>query len=622
MNKFYVGLAALAMGGVTFAQNATQLELRTVNIGDVATESKNIPLNTAIGNEKVGGVVAWSDDFSTGGVWTINNQGEPSPFGWEIHTGNASSWFYTAGINSTSGGEYAELYNGDPTTGSPAPVNQTFTMETTASIDVMAAVGTDQVSLQFEQYGARFQDLQEVYVSTDGSTWIKVGDNDDIPNLTINGGSSYPDPMLRTYNIASAISGGASTVWIRFQWMPDVQNITYGWFIDDVAIVTNDDNNLTMDNSMFGVGAFQFPYYITPIDQIAEISFSANVSNNGAVAQPNTRLEVTANSTVFSSASASLAVLASDSLVTTTGFTPPASIASYTADFNVVSDSTESSPSDNTASYDFEVSQDIYARDQAGMSGANTDGSIVNWSGASGQAFKIGNIFEMIAADEFGAIDVVLSSGTYHTNSPVVFAEVYRYDTVAATYNFLETTEELTISSTAQMGTVLTLPLYSKVAVVPGDDILVVACHYGGDASGSDDIAIASSGDAPDNSVIGYDASNSLVGLAGPVNVCVRFNHYPEWGIEEPTIGMTLGQNMPNPFTSTSTIRYELDNASELTFEIVDMTGKTVKVMDLGNRAAGEHTITIDGSELATGVYYYSLISGEYRVTNKMVIQK
>ena len=39
-------------------------------------------------------------------------------------------------------------------------------MTTTDPIDVIA--GTNQVTLEFEQYGARFNDLQQILISTDG----------------------------------------------------------------------------------------------------------------------------------------------------------------------------------------------------------------------------------------------------------------------------------------------------------------------------------------------------------------------------------------------------------------------------------------------------------------------
>ena len=620
MKKFYVSLAAIAFSGLAIGQGAQKAELRTAQEGTFATDSKNIPTQNAIINQKSGGVVAWSSDFSNAGDWTIDNAGEPAPFGWEIHSGAPNSWFYSTGITSTSGGEYAELYNGDPTTNNPAPVSQTFTMTTTNAIDVQTLAGTDQVSVTFEQYGARFQDLQELYVSTDGTTFQKVADNDDIPNLTSGGGSSYANPMLRSFNIAPFIAGNASTVYLRFSWSPDVQNITYGWMIDDVQIVTNPDYDNTMTAYGMGMGTFQFPYYMISTAQASPISFWGEVTNNGALDQPGTQLDVTVGGSTYSSAAATLPVNGSDSLVTATQFTPAAAVASFTANFEMVATNTDENTADNTGSIDFEVTDHVYGRDLAG-NGSNVEGSVTNWANAGGDAFKIGNIFEIMADETFKGIDVILASGNYTANSPVLFAEVYKYD--GTDYIFLEQTIELPITSASQQNTVLTLPLYSPIDVQAGDDILVVAAHYGGDASGSDDIAVAYSGDAPENSVVGYDGSNSLVGLAGPVNICVRLNGDPTIGINElPEVGLTLGQNMPNPFNSNSIINFELDNASDIRFEFVDISGKVVKSVDLGTLSAGNHQLDVDASEFSTGVYYYSMISGEYRLTEKMIVQK
>ena len=53
-----------------------------------------------------------------------------------------------------------------------------------------------------------------------------------------------------------------------------------------------------------------------------------------------------------------------------------------------------------------------------------------------------------------------------------------------------------------------------------------------------------------------------------------------------------------------------------------DMTGKVVKTMDLGTLTNGTHTVQVDASEFASGVYYYSLVSEGNRITSKMVVQK
>jgi hypothetical protein len=58
-------------------------------------------------------------------------------------------------------------------------------------------------SLTFRQYGARFNDLQEIQMSTDGTTWITIGDNLDKPVLSAAGGSAYPNADTKTINLGN-----------------------------------------------------------------------------------------------------------------------------------------------------------------------------------------------------------------------------------------------------------------------------------------------------------------------------------------------------------------------------------------------------------------------------------
>ncbi|MDR9447269.1 MAG: T9SS type A sorting domain-containing protein [Balneolaceae bacterium] len=68
-----------------------------------------------------------------------------------------------------------------------------------------------------------------------------------------------------------------------------------------------------------------------------------------------------------------------------------------------------------------------------------------------------------------------------------------------------------------------------------------------------------------------------------------------------------LRQNYPNPFNPTTTIRYALPQASQVTLEVFDMVGRRVATLAEGPQAAGYHTATFDGRSLASGVYIYRL---------------
>ncbi len=93
-------------------------------------------------------------------------------------------------------------------------------------------------------------------------------------------------------------------------------------------------------------------------------------------------------------------------------------------------------------------------------------------------------------------------------------------------------------------------------------------------------------------------------------------------GIDETKLGnVSLGQNYPNPFTKSTTIDYSLTSPSNISLEVYDITGRQIMVMNEGLKATGNHKITVDGSSLNTGVYYYTLIADDTRLTKRMVIE-
>lgn len=69
--------------------------------------------------------------------------------------------------------------------------------------------------------------------------------------------------------------------------------------------------------------------------------------------------------------------------------------------------------------------------------------------------------------------------------------------------------------------------------------------------------------------------------------------------------------NYPNPFNSSTAIRYQIADDSNVRLSIYNLLGE--KVTDLVNekQPAGEHEMTWDASEYSSGVYFYRLAAGE-----------
>lgn len=92
--------------------------------------------------------------------------------------------------------------------------------------------------------------------------------------------------------------------------------------------------------------------------------------------------------------------------------------------------------------------------------------------------------------------------------------------------------------------------------------------------------------------------------------------------VESLPTDITLQQNYPNPFNPTTVIEYSLDTAAPVTLAIYDVTGQQVKVLESSQQNAGLHRITVDGADMAAGMYFYKLTAGNTSKIKKMVLIK
>jgi len=81
-----------------------------------------------------------------------------------------------------------------------------------------------------------------------------------------------------------------------------------------------------------------------------------------------------------------------------------------------------------------------------------------------------------------------------------------------------------------------------------------------------------------------------------------------------------LMQNEPNPFKQSTAISFNLATAGKASLTIRDVAGKVIRTVN-GEYAAGMNTISIEKSDINTvGVLYYTIESGDFSDTKKMII--
>ena len=83
-----------------------------------------------------------------------------------------------------------------------------------------------------------------------------------------------------------------------------------------------------------------------------------------------------------------------------------------------------------------------------------------------------------------------------------------------------------------------------------------------------------------------------------------------------------LQNNYPNPFNPSTNISFILSQKEFVTLKVFDMLGEKVATLIEDEKREGKHNIIFDGSNLASGIYYYQLITGSLSKTRKMILNK
>lgn len=84
-----------------------------------------------------------------------------------------------------------------------------------------------------------------------------------------------------------------------------------------------------------------------------------------------------------------------------------------------------------------------------------------------------------------------------------------------------------------------------------------------------------------------------------------------------------LGQNYPNPFNPATKINFSIRASSKVTLKVFDAIGKEVSVLVDEYKNAGNYTVDFTaGSDLNSGIYFYTMTAGEFTMTKKFILLK
>jgi len=94
--------------------------------------------------------------------------------------------------------------------------------------------------------------------------------------------------------------------------------------------------------------------------------------------------------------------------------------------------------------------------------------------------------------------------------------------------------------------------------------------------------------------------------------------------------GFELMQNYPNPFNPATKIRFTVPSviangakqSQMVTLKVYDVLGNEVEILVNENKEAGNYEVNFNATGLSSGIYFYTLRSGNFIETKKMILLK
>jgi hypothetical protein len=110
--------------------------------------------------------------------------------------------------------------------------------------------------------------------------------------------------------------------------------------------------------------------------------------------------------------------------------------------------------------------------------------------------------------------------------------------------------------------------------------------------------------------------------MAGAVRVMVPTDVNDDNGNAGLPGSFALNQNYPNPFNPSTSISFDLPQASHVKLEVFNVLGQSVKSLINKHLGAGSHSVEFDASNQPSGVYFYRLTYSDGSETRKMILVK
>lgn len=650
MKKVYLSILGIAALSCSYAQ--TNIErIGFSSKQDVFTKEKLTDYSpakkTSKNLEKAVNDTLWSEDFASGiGSWTTGGaEGTIWMYDTDGPDGTYSDPNGADIITSTTADNGFLMYDADVYGGNNNyPVINGYI--TSPAIDLSS---TNALTLNFQtayRYCCSSLPKLKLQISTDDFTTNSeyIVENDAV------GVNDFSGTLTIKINLVDFLSTATNKTnsKIRFVW--DGFD-SYYWQIDDIAITESNNNDIELSslilNRVFGDDNTVYTnlkeYTSIPLILADTLSVQAIVKNNGAGGvQPNTTINLKiyddqnnlvaqeTGGTVSGSVNKLIYVgdtISFDTEIDLAQFAP--GTYKILADLSTNDDNTDNDTISRTLIIDEKyLGQENYDIDMIEVASAGYNTTDPQ------DYFMVGNEYFFPAINDMAEVnidglEIVLGQTSTRTITPNTQIEVKVYEVqTGSVYVEVDQTRLFTITSdmipASGNTNAVTLnfhqaeDLTGSISLETNKKYVIGFYHSGG----SEKIAYAQQNMDSDFSSRLFTRSSQTstdTWFWNGKQLLSRLVFDQTLGLEENTSSISIGNIYPNPTSGVSTVSYSLQNSSEVSVNIVDITGKKVYASKEGQKVSGKHTLDIDATEFNNGVYYVTISTDEEIVTKKLI---
>jgi hypothetical protein len=83
-----------------------------------------------------------------------------------------------------------------------------------------------------------------------------------------------------------------------------------------------------------------------------------------------------------------------------------------------------------------------------------------------------------------------------------------------------------------------------------------------------------------------------------------------------------LQQNYPNPFSNSTVFNYQIQERGNVTFGILDLSGKEIRTISAGMKSPGKYNLEINSGKMENGIYFLRMKTDHATISRKMILSR